>query len=77
MMNYENKLLDICAEVLDIDRDNLSLDTERNTIENFDSLAILQIVDEMCNLFGINVSEDALVNERIVKISDFLKLISK
>ena len=73
-MKNEEKLLDICAEVLFVDRDTLVIDEER---DDLDSLAILQIAAEMENVFDCVISEDKLKGFKIRKIADFLKLLDK
>ena len=73
-MANEEKLLDICADVLCVDRDSITMDEER---EDLDSLAILQIASEMENVFDCVISEDALAGTKIKKIADFLKLLNK
>ena len=73
-MNTLDKIVDICTDVLCIDRDTIDVDEER---EDLDSLAVLQIVAEMESTLNCTVSENAIKSSEIKKISDFLKLLEK
>ena len=76
-VNMENnqKLLQICSEVMDVALDSITLDTTRDELDEFDSLAIVQILAEMEDSFGIRIAEGILDEVKIVCIGDFLKLL--
>ena len=74
-MTNEEKLIEICADVMSVDVAKLSLETNRDELGEFDSLAIIQIIAEMEDKFGVSISEEVLETAKIEKISDFLKLI--
>lgn len=74
-MTKEEILLQICADVMDIDISSISLDSTRDDIGEFDSLSIIQVIDEMEDRFGTPITKDVLDSVKIEKISDFLSLI--
>ena len=74
-MTREEKLIDICAEVLMVEPQKLSLDTTRDEVDTFDSLAIVMIVSELCNALQITVRSEKIDMTKIEKIADFLKLL--
>ncbi len=74
-MNREEKLLDICADVMNVDRGSITLKTSRNELGEFDSLSIIQILTEMEDLFQQSIKEETLQEVKIEKIGDFLHLL--
>lgn len=74
-MNREEKLLAIAADILDMDQSELTLESSRNDIEDFDSLSVIQIIAEMCDAFGVVISDEKVNDIQIEKIGDFLKLL--
>lgn len=69
----EDRLLDIIADALDIDRKRLSLDTQKSETEEWDSLGHLIILSMVESEFNIRIPFEK-VNE-INKIEDFLEYI--
>lgn len=69
----EDKLIAVIAEALEIDKGSLNLNTEKNEIEEWDSLAHLIIITQIESEFHIKVPFEN-VNE-IKRIEDFLKYI--
>lgn len=67
------KLIDIIAEVLYIDKSTLTAESNRESIEEWDSLAHIQIVAELEDVFEIKIPFEEIMS--INKISDFLKYI--
>lgn len=51
-MNREERLLDICADVMNVDRSTITLETTRKELEEFDSLSIVQILAELEEAFS-------------------------
>lgn len=74
-MTKEEILIQICADVMDIDISTISLESTRDEIGEFDSLSIIQVIDEMEDRFGTPITKDVLDSVKIEKISDFLSLI--
>lgn len=69
----QDKLMDIIADALDIDKNRLSLDTQKSEIEEWDSLGHLIILSMVESEFNIKIPFEK-VNE-INKIEDFLEYI--
>lgn len=69
----ENKLLDIIAEALEIDKKRLNLNTIKSDIDEWDSLGHLIILSMVESEFKIKIPFEK-VNE-INKVSDFLAYI--
>ncbi len=74
-MNREEQLLDICADVMDVDRSTITLETTRGELGEFDSLSVIQILAEIEELFQQPVKEETLRETKIEKIGDFLNLL--
>ena len=74
-MNREEQLLDICADVMDVDRSTITLETTRGELGEFDSLSVIQILAEIEELFQQPVKEEILRETKIEKIGDFLNLL--
>ena len=74
-MTNEDRLIKICADVLNVDPSEVSLETECGEGGDFDSLTIVMIIAEMQDTFGCTINEDTLKKIKIEKVSDFLKLI--
>lgn len=66
----EDKLLDIIAEALEIDKKRLNLNTAKSDIEEWDSLGHLIILSMVESEFKIKIPFEK-ANE-INKVSDFL-----
>lgn len=67
----EKDLLQIFSDILKIDIENLSLDTEKNNIDEWDSLASIRILAEFEEVFRVQVPFEDL--GYIEKIRDYLK----
>lgn len=74
-MTNEDRLIKICADVLNVDPSEVSLETECGEDGDFDSLTIVMIIAEIQDTFGCTINEDTLKKIKIEKVSDFLKLI--
>lgn len=74
-MNNEQKIIKLCAEIMGVEENELSLETSRDELDEFDSLSIVQIIGEMEEVFQKHISEEALDHVKIEKIGDFLKLL--
>lgn len=72
-MSIENKLLEIVAEIVEVEIEDLSLDTELNE-DNWDSLAVITFISEVDSEFDIVVSPSKVAE--VTKISDLLELIN-
>ena len=70
-MSKEEKLLQIFADVLDVKIENISLDTSRDDLEEWDSLAMVELIGEIEDKFSCNISFDDIDNCKIVR--DFVK----
>jgi acyl carrier protein len=69
----EQKLLNIVAEILDIEVEQLSLESKRNNIEKWDSLGHIQLVAMIEDEFNANILVEEI--NTINKVSDFIKFI--
>lgn len=74
-MTREEQLLDICADVMNVDRSAITCETTRGELGEFDSLSIIQILAEMEELFQQSIKEETLREAKIEKIGDFLNLL--
>lgn len=70
-----DKLLQVFADVLDIEINENHLQLTKNEIEEWDSLAQIQIVAEIEEEFGVTIPFEDI--ETINKLGDFLKYIKK
>jgi len=73
MENNTQKLLGICSEILEIEVTELSLETSRLVMEEWDSLAHIRLIAEMEEIFNCEIPIDSITE--IEKISDFLQYI--
>ncbi len=69
-MSNINQLLEIVAEILEVD--DVNLDTELNE-ENWDSLAVVTFISEADNEFDKVVSPSEV--NKVTKVADLLELI--
>ncbi|HOS68825.1 MAG TPA: acyl carrier protein [Bacillota bacterium] len=69
----EDKLMDLIAEALEIDKSRLSLDTRKSELEEWDSLAHLIILSMVESELNIRIPFEK-ANE-INKIGDFLQYV--
>lgn len=70
-MSKEEKLLQIFAEVLDVDIAAVSLETNRDSLEEWDSLAMVELVGELEDKFSCNIPFDQI--DECKTIGDFIK----
>jgi acyl carrier protein len=71
-MEFE-KLRDIIASGLDVDKESITMDTSFVDDLNADSLDLLEVVVAIENEFGINIPDDAMKN--IVTVGDAVEQI--
>ena len=71
----EDKILEIARRVFDIEIAEELLDKDRDEIEEWDSLAHLQLLTEIEEKFGIEVPFEEV--QKIRKLSDFIKYLKK
>lgn len=71
----EDKLIQVAANVLGIKKENISLNSSREDIDEWDSLAHLNLIAEIEEQFGVQIPFEE--THEIRKLSDFLKYISK
>ncbi|HOA80929.1 MAG TPA: acyl carrier protein [Defluviitaleaceae bacterium] len=72
-MNFEEEILEIAKRVLKTDQVDLS--TNRENIDEWDSLAHLQIISEVEDKFAISIPFEEVSD--IKSLSDFLKYIER
>jgi len=72
-MNFEEEILEIAKRVLKTDQVDLS--TNRENIDEWDSLAHLQIISEVEDKFDISIPFEEVSD--IKSLSDFLKYIER
>ena len=71
----EDKILDIARRVFDIEITEEFLDKDRDEIEEWDSLAHVQLVAEVEEEFGIEIPFEEI--QKIRRLSDFTKYLRK
>jgi len=71
----ENKLIQIATSVLEIKKENISLNSSREDIDEWDSLAHLNLIAEIEEQFGVKIPFEE--THEIRKLRDFLKYINK
>ena len=69
----ENKLVEIIAEALEIDKSVAGNDLKLDPEENWDSIALLSVIASIDEEFDIQLDGDTLAECR--SISDILKLL--
>lgn len=74
-MSPEEKLSTLCAEILCVDASGLTMETKRSDIPDLDSLAIIQIIAEMQEVFHKPIADEVIESTPIVTLGDFLKLL--
>lgn len=72
-MNNEQKLLGIFSEILEVEESSLTLNTARESMDDWDSLATVQLIAEIEEAFGCKIPFDEV--EKIKTIGDFLSFI--
>ncbi|SHJ67027.1 acyl carrier protein [Paramaledivibacter caminithermalis] len=70
-----DKLLEIFSDILEIDIHEDDLELTKEEIEEWDSLAQIQIIAEIEEQFGVSIPFEEI--ETINKLGDFLKYIGK
>ncbi len=71
----EDKLIQIATNVLGIKKENISLNSSREDIDEWDSLAHLNLISEIEEQFGMKIPFEEI--HKIRKLSDFLKYVNK
>lgn len=69
-----DKLLNLIIEVLEVNPEELSLETTREELEEWDSLGHIQLISEIENQFGVVIPFEEINEIKMVK--DFLKYLS-
>ena len=69
----ENKLLNLAADILNVKVDSITLSTSRSMLEEWDSLAHIQLIIGVESSFNIKIPIEE-IND-IQTIDDFLKYI--
>lgn len=69
----KEKLLEIFADVLEEDQNNLKLDLNKDEYENWDSIAHLTLVADVEAEFSVSFTPEEI--EKLVSIESFLDLI--
>lgn len=73
-MTLEEKVIDIIAEQLDIKKEDCVLDASFIDDLGADSLDLVELVMELEENFGIQITDEELENIRTIKnVIDFLK----
>ncbi|KYH34810.1 acyl carrier protein [Clostridium tepidiprofundi DSM 19306] len=67
------ELINIIADVLGIDKKDITINSRRDEIEEWDSLAHIQIIAEIEEQFDVNLPFEKVAE--IEEISEFLKYI--
>ena len=78
MMGNDDKLvelIEVLADVLEIESGTLTKETSRENLEEWDSLVHLQMIAEVEEHFNIKIPFEDIIN--IHKIADFLKYIER
>lgn len=70
----ETKLLEIVADILDVELEDITLVSTREEVEEWDSLGMVQLVGEVESEFDCKIPFDEI--EKIRAIEDFLKYIA-
>lgn len=68
-----NKILDIISDILDIEKDSLSMETKRIDLKEWDSLAHIQIIMELESEFNIKIPFEEVLEINVIK--DLVKYI--
>ncbi|MCP4138108.1 MAG: acyl carrier protein [bacterium] len=67
------RLIKLAAETLDIDEKELTLESAAEELEEWDSVAHINMVSEVEEEFGVTIPIDDIT--KITKVKDFLKYI--
>ncbi|HOL87441.1 MAG TPA: acyl carrier protein [Defluviitoga tunisiensis] len=67
----EDKILEIASKVFGVSKDNLSIESNRDDIHEWDSLAHLNLIAEMEEQLNITIPFEEIGNIRSLK--DFLR----
>lgn len=70
-MDRNNKLLEIFAEVLDVELESLTLESSIDDVEEWDSLGMVEVIGEIEAVFQCQIPFEEV--ETITQIKDFLK----
>ncbi|MBU2699193.1 acyl carrier protein [Sporomusaceae bacterium BoRhaA] len=69
------KLFAIFSRVMKVPEENLSLETSKNELENWDSLAHLQVIAEIEEAFSVSIPFEVIA--QLTTIGDFAKYIKE
>ena len=75
MASADNKLKDILAKVLLIDKSKISDGMSRKNVEEWDSMAHLMLVSEIESVFEVTMSDDDIME--IQTVDDIKKTLKK
>lgn len=67
------EFLEFIADVLEVNKDTLSLDTEQKDIETWDSLMQLRLVGEIETKYGIMIPMDKI--SKLTTLRDFYQYV--
>lgn len=70
----KNRFLQFIADIMGINKENLSLETEYQSIPQWDSLMHLRLVAEIEDEYGVEIPIDEVPN--IKTLGDFYKYVS-
>lgn len=70
-MKKEEMLIEIIATIFELDKSNIELERERETYDEWDSLAHVQIASEISDRYNANIPFEQLSEIKYLK--DFLK----
>lgn len=73
MNERELKVIEIVAEIIEVEKETLTLDSARKEIEEWDSLSHVQIIAELEDAFGVSIPIEK-VNE-VRTIRDFVEFV--
>lgn len=71
-MDNRQKLADLIAGVLEVDRAEIADDTGLQTHPKWDSMAHVSIIVAMESTFGVEVSEELMHCNNVAKLNDYL-----
>ena len=71
----QQKIIEIIARVLEVDLDEVTLDTEIGELPEWDSMHHIHIISELENEFGCKLPEEELMD--LEDVSDIVSLIKE
>lgn len=74
LKNMEEKVIEIISRVLEVSKDEITLDTEIGELDEWDSLRNVQIFVELEKEFSVKITQSMLVDlENVADIIDMIK----